>query len=90
MIRDPRPRVTPVPVSRRAALAGLLAAAAAARAGPAKPQVDAHRFDVTFVLIVAMVLLSMAIDALSRRLRRALRIETLPTRLSSCDRAAAR
>ena len=49
MIRDPRPRVTPVPVSRRAALAGLLAAAAAARAGPARPQVDADRFDVTFV-----------------------------------------
>ena len=48
------------------------------------------RFDVAFVLITAMVLLSMAIDALSRRLRRALRIETLPTRLSSCDRAAAR
>jgi phosphonate transport system permease protein len=48
------------------------------------------RFDVAFVLIAAVVLLSMAIDALSRRLRRALRIETLPTRLSSCDRAAAR
>ena len=40
------------------------------------------RFDVAFVLIVAVVLLSMAIDALSRRLRRALRIDALPTRLS--------
>lgn len=48
------------------------------------------RFDVALVLIVAMVLLSMAIDIFSRRLRRAMRIETLPTRLSSCDRAAAR
>ena len=48
------------------------------------------RFDVAFVLIAAVVLVSMAIDALSRRLRRALRIETLPMRLSSCDRAAAR
>jgi phosphonate transport system permease protein len=48
------------------------------------------RFDVAFVLIVAMVLLSMVIDAVSRRLRRALRIETLPKRLSTCDSAAAR
>jgi phosphonate transport system permease protein len=48
------------------------------------------RFDVAFVLIVAVVLLSMAIDALSRRLRRALRIDALPTRLSTCDSASAR
>jgi phosphonate transport system permease protein len=48
------------------------------------------RFDVAFVLIVAVVLLSMAIDVLSRRLRGALRIDALPTRLSTCDSASAR
>jgi phosphonate transport system permease protein len=48
------------------------------------------RFDVAFVLIVAVVLLSIAIDVLSRRLRGALRIDALPTRLSTCDSASAR
>jgi phosphonate transport system permease protein len=48
------------------------------------------RFDGAFVLIVAVVLLSIAIDALSRRLRRALRVDALPTRLSTCDAASAR
>jgi phosphonate transport system permease protein len=48
------------------------------------------RFDVAFVLIVAVVLLSAGIDALSRSLRRALRIDALPTRLSTCDSASAR
>jgi len=41
------------------------------------------RFDAAIVLIGAVVLLSAAIDALSRRLRRALRIDALPTRLSA-------
>jgi phosphonate transport system permease protein len=48
------------------------------------------RFDVAFVLIVAVVLLSAGIDALSRSLRRALRIDAFPTRLSTCDSASAR
>jgi phosphonate transport system permease protein len=48
------------------------------------------RFDVAFVLIIALLLLSACIDALSRSLRRALRIDALPTRLSTCDSASAR
>ena len=40
------------------------------------------RLDVAAVLIAATALLSMAIDALSRTLRRRLRIDGLPTRLS--------
>jgi phosphonate transport system permease protein len=40
------------------------------------------RFDVALVLILAVVLLSAVIDGLSRRLRRALRIDALPVRLS--------
>ena len=40
------------------------------------------RFDVAAILIVATALLSMAVDALSRGLRKRLRIETMPTRLS--------
>lgn len=40
------------------------------------------RFDIAVVLIVATVLLTLCVDALSRALRRALRIDTLPTRLS--------
>jgi phosphonate transport system permease protein len=40
------------------------------------------RLDVAMVLIVATALLSMTVDALSRRLRRRLRIDTMPTRLS--------
>jgi phosphonate transport system permease protein len=47
------------------------------------------RYDVAFALIVAMVLLSAAIDALSRRLRRALRIDALPVRLSAATTAPA-
>lgn len=43
------------------------------------------RFDVAMVLIGATVLLSAAVDRLSRRLRAALRIGTLPTRLSTSD-----
>lgn len=41
------------------------------------------RLDVAVVLILATAALSMAVDALSRALRRALRIETLPVRLSA-------
>jgi phosphonate transport system permease protein len=41
------------------------------------------KLDVAVVLILAMALLSMAVDVLSRRLRRALRIDTMPTRLSA-------
>jgi phosphonate transport system permease protein len=40
------------------------------------------RLDVAAVLILVTALLSMAVDALSRGLRRRLRIETMPTRLS--------
>ena len=40
------------------------------------------RLDVAVVLILATVLLSAAIDALSRKLRQVLRITSLPTRLS--------
>lgn len=40
------------------------------------------RFDVAMILIVVTALLSMAVDALSRDLRRRLRIDTMPTRLS--------
>jgi phosphonate transport system permease protein len=41
------------------------------------------RLDAALVLILALVLLSAAVDALSRRLRRALRIDALPARLSA-------
>ncbi len=41
------------------------------------------KLDVAVLLIFAMALLSMAVDVLSRRLRRALRIDTMPTRLSA-------
>jgi phosphonate transport system permease protein len=41
------------------------------------------RLDVAFVLIIATALLSMTVDAFSRGLRRRLRIDTLPTRLSA-------
>lgn len=40
------------------------------------------RLDVAVLLIVATALLSMGVDAFSRGLRRRLRIETMPTRLS--------
>lgn len=44
--------------------------------------ISEFRLDVAVVLIVATALLSMIVDALSRALRRRLRIETMPTRLS--------
>jgi phosphonate transport system permease protein len=47
------------------------------------------RFDAAFALIVVVVLLSAFVDALSRRLRRALRIDTLPVRLSAATCAPA-
>jgi len=40
------------------------------------------RFDVAMVLIIATALLSMSVDAFSRGLRRRLRIDAMPTRLS--------
>ena len=40
------------------------------------------RFDVAVVLIVATAMLSMAVDGFSRALRRRLRLDTMPTRLS--------
>lgn len=40
------------------------------------------RYDVAMILIVATALLSISVDALSRGLRRRLRLENLPTRLS--------
>jgi phosphonate transport system permease protein len=44
--------------------------------------ISEFRLDVAVVLIVATALLSMTVDALSRGLRRRLRIDTMPTRLS--------
>jgi len=41
------------------------------------------RLDVAFFLLLAVAALSMSTDALSRNLRRSLRIDTLPTRLSA-------
>ncbi len=41
------------------------------------------RLDVAVVLILAVAAISMAVDALSRALRRRLRIDALPTRLSA-------
>jgi phosphonate transport system permease protein len=52
--------------------------------------ISEFRLDVAAVLIVATALLSMSVDALSRGLRRRLRIDTLPTRLSQLPRAAQR
>jgi phosphonate transport system permease protein len=46
------------------------------------------RLDVAFVLIIATALLSMTVDAFSRGLRRRLRIDTLPTRLSAAPSEA--
>jgi phosphonate transport system permease protein len=46
------------------------------------------RLDVAVVLIVATALLSIAVDALSRGLRRRLRIDTMPTRLSEAPSEA--
>ena len=40
------------------------------------------RYDVAMTLIVATALLSMSVDALSRSLRRHLRLENIPSRLS--------
>ena len=54
---------------------------------PENPIADAAiselRFDTALALILAMVLLSAGVHMLSRRLRRALRIDALPTRLSA-------
>ena len=44
--------------------------------------ISEFRLDVAVVLIVATALLSMTVDAFSRGLRRRLRIDTMPTRLS--------
>ncbi len=41
------------------------------------------RLDTAAILLIAVAALSMSVDALSRRLRRSLRIETLSTRLSA-------
>src|SRR5215207_2537526 len=46
------------------------------------------RFDVAMVLIIATALLSMSVDALSRGLRRRLRIDAMPTRLSEAPSEA--
>ncbi len=48
------------------------------------------RLDVTLVLILATAALSMSVDALSRALRRGLRIDALPVRLSTDAGAAHR
>jgi phosphonate transport system permease protein len=44
--------------------------------------ISEFRLDVAMVLLIATALLSMAVDSLSRGLRRRLRIDTMPTRLS--------
>src|SRR5262249_17578952 len=44
--------------------------------------ISEFRLDVAVVLILVTALLSMAVDAFSRGLRRRLRIDTMPTRLS--------
>jgi len=41
------------------------------------------RLDTAAFLLIAVAALSMSVDALSRGLRRSLRIDTLPTRLSA-------
>jgi phosphonate transport system permease protein len=50
--------------------------------------ISEFRPDVAVVLIVATALVSIAVDALSRGLRRRLRIETMPTRLSDAPTEA--
>jgi phosphonate transport system permease protein len=50
--------------------------------------ISEFRLDVAVVLIIATALLSMAVDAFSRSLRRRLRIESLPTRLSEAPSEA--
>jgi phosphonate transport system permease protein len=51
--------------------------------------ISEFRLDVAVVLIVATALLSMTIDTFSRALRRRLRIETMPTRLSEAPSESA-
>jgi phosphonate transport system permease protein len=46
------------------------------------------RFDVAMLLIIATALLSMSVDGLSRGLRRRLRIDAMPTRLSEAPSEA--
>ena len=50
--------------------------------------ISEFRLDVAVVLILVTALLSMAVDALSRGLRRRLRIDTMPTRLSEAPTEA--
>jgi phosphonate transport system permease protein len=51
--------------------------------------ISEFRLDVAVVLILVTALLSMAVDAFSRGLRRRLRIDTMPTRLSEAPSEAA-
>jgi phosphonate transport system permease protein len=51
--------------------------------------ISEFRLDVAMVLIVATALLSMAVDAFSRGLRRRLRIDAMPTRLSEAPTGSA-
>jgi phosphonate transport system permease protein len=51
--------------------------------------ISEFRLDVAVVLILVTALLSMAVDAFSRGLRRRLRIDTMPTRLSEAPGEAA-
>ena len=50
--------------------------------------ISEFRLDVAVVLILVTAMLSMAVDALSRSLRRRLRIDTMPTRLSEAPSEA--
>jgi phosphonate transport system permease protein len=50
--------------------------------------ISEFRLDVAVVLILVTALLSMTVDAFSRSLRRRLRIDTMPTRLSEAPSGA--
>ncbi len=67
-------------ILRESAILGLLGIATIGFSVDAA--ISEMRFDVAFVLILAMVALTVAADAVSRGLRRALRLEDLPQRLA--------
>lgn len=50
--------------------------------------ISEFRLDAAFLLILVTALLSMTVDAFSRRMRRRLRIDTMPTRLSEAPSEA--
>ena len=52
--------------------------------------ISEFRLDVAVVVIAATAILTVAVDALSRRLRKSLRINSLPTRLSTAEATGAK